>query len=235
MAMKERIKKSFSAAAREYDKRAELQLEAGRELIKRLELFRPEGPILDVGAGTGRLTPREGVCLDIALEMVRLCRGRGRPALCGDGEELPFKEESFGGAISNFALQWTDVKRSFKEVYRVLKRGGLFILSIPVEGSLKSLFRCWREVGSSLPLFNFPREDEVFREFLNLFDVVEFERLELKREFKSPREALRAVTGVGAKNPFGRPKVKEVLRFLELYSKEPVVEYRVLFISGRKV
>jgi malonyl-CoA O-methyltransferase len=100
---------------------------------------------------------------------------------------------------------------------------------------LKTLFECWRRVGSSLPLFKFPKEEEVFKKFSSLFQVIEFERLILKREFRSPREAVKAVTGVGAKNPFGRPKKGELLKFLEIYSKEPIVEYRVLIISGRKV
>ena len=90
-------------------------------------------------------------------------------------------------------------------------------------------------MGSSLPLFKFPKEREVFEKFKELFEVVEFERFTVKKEFKSAREAVKAVTKVGAKNPFGRPKRGELLRFLEIYSKEPVVEYRVLLISGRKV
>lgn len=233
--MKERVKRNFSLSAENYDRLAELQLIAGQRLLRRLELLKEPFPFLDVGAGTGKLTPQKGVCLDIAPKMAKECRKRGRQAVCGDAEILPFKENSFKTVASNFALQWTDLDRSFKEAKRVLREKGYFLLSIPVEGSLKTLFECWRRVGSSLPLFKFPKEEEVFKKFSSLFQVIEFERLILKREFRSPREAVKAVTGVGAKNPFGRPKKGELLKFLEIYSKEPIVEYRVLIISGRKV
>jgi len=233
--MKERVKRSFSRSAENYDEVAQLQLLAGERLLRRLELFENPFPLLDLGAGTGKLTPEGGVCLDIAPKMAERCRERGRAAVCADAERIPFKESSFKTVISNFALQWTELHRSLKETHRVLKEGGYFLLSIPVEGSLETLFKCWREVGSSLPLFKFPEEREVFEKFKELFEVVEFERFTVKKEFKSAREAVKAVNGVGAKNPFGRPKRGELLRFLEIYSKEPMVEYRVLLISGRKV
>jgi len=232
--MKREVRRSFSLAAEEYDSRALLQLSAGRRLVRRLEFLTGVRPLLDLGSGTGRLTPEGGFCLDIALDMVRKSKERGRGAVCGDAEALPLKGSSFKAVISNFALQWTDLEKSFREVYRVLQEGGYFLLSIPVEGSLRTLFRCWRKVGSSLPLFKFPREEEVFEKFKEFFEVVEFERFTVKKKFKSAKEAVKAVTGVGARNPFGRPKRRELLKFLEFYSKEPVVEYRVLIVTGRK-
>lgn len=232
--MKERIKRNFSLAAKEYEEVAQLQLEAGERLLRRLELLKEPFPLLDLGAGTGKLTPEGGVCLDIALEMAKRCRERGRVAVCGDAERIPFKDGSFKTVISNFALQWTQVEKSFREAHRVLKSGGYFLLSIPVEGSLKTLFRCWKEVGSSLPLFKFPEEGRVFGELSRLFEVIEFERVHLRKIFKSPREALKAVNRAGARNPFGRPKRGELLRFLEVYSKEPVIEYEVLILTARK-
>ncbi|WP_456342503.1 methyltransferase domain-containing protein [Thermovibrio sp.] len=232
--MKERIKRNFSLAAKEYEEVAELQLEAGERLLRRLNLIDKLLPLLDLGAGTGKLTPEGGICLDIAPEMTKRCREKGRVAVCGDAERIPFKDESFKTVISNFALQWTQVERSFREAYRVLKSGGYFLLSIPVEGSLKILFKCWKDVGSSLPLFKFPDEEKVFAELSRLFEIIEFERVYLRKVFKSPKEALKAVNRTGARNPFGRPKRGELLRFLEVYSKEPVIEYDVLILTARK-
>ncbi len=233
--MKERVKKSFSAAARKYGNRALLQKRAGKELLKRLKLIENPYPLLDVGCGDGSLTPKGALGLDIALGMVRETRKRGNLGVCADAEELPFKDSTFKCVISNFALQWTQIKRSFSEIGRVLRKGGLFLASIPVEGSLKTLFECWRETGSSLPLFKFPKEEEVFKGLKGNLELIEFERLNLKMEFKSPKEALKAVTEIGAKNPYGRGKRREVIKFLEIYSKNPVVEYRVFLFTARKV
>jgi len=232
--MKERVRKSFSAIARNYGKRAELQRKAGKEVLRRLRLIGSPLPLLDLGCGDGSLTPERAIGLDIAPAMVRELKEKGKAGICGDGEEIPFRSSSFRCVISNFALQWTELKRSLREVHRVLKEGGYFIASIPVEGSLKTLFECWRRTGSSLPLFKFPQEEEVFSHLKEKFEVMEFERMELKKNFKDPRKALKAVTGVGAKNPYGRGRRREVLKFLELYGERPVVEYRLLLFTARK-
>ncbi|WP_457678901.1 methyltransferase domain-containing protein [Thermovibrio sp.] len=232
--MKERVKESFSRAAKEYERRALFQKVAGKELIKRLKAVGSPTPLLDLGCGSGYLIPEGGVGVDIAPGMVTQAKRKGKVVVCGDAEELPFKENSFKTVISNFSLQWINLKRAFKEVERVLRWKGFFIGTLPVEGSLETLFRCWRECGSALPLFKFPKEEEVFSALKERFKVVEFKRLYLKREFKSPKEALKTITGIGARNPYGRAKKSEVLRFRELYRESPVVEYRVFIFTAVK-
>jgi malonyl-CoA O-methyltransferase len=234
--MKEKIRRNFSKAADRYWERATFQREAGRELLARLALIGEKTPLLDLGSGSGELTEgMEGVvCLDISLEMAKLCRSLSKEAVCADGEALPFKDGVFSTVISNFSLQWMDLERTFGEVHRVLKRGGFFIASLPVEGSLKSLFECWKRSGSRHPLFKFPEERSVFNA-LKGFKLVEFKRVWLKKRFPSAKEAVKAITGIGAKNPFGIPRRRsEILKFLELYDKNPLVEYRVLIITAQK-
>jgi len=68
----------------------------------------------------------------------------------GDCEYLPFKDKSFDWAISNFALHWTDIKRSLGEMIRVSKRG--IGVAMPV--------------GGSIDTFGFPFPEE--REVLNI-------------------------------------------------------------------
>ena len=233
--MKDFIRESFSRAAKNYEERAELQKEAGLRLLRRLGRVKELQPLLDLGSGTGELLKGvERLSLDISLSMCRECLRKESPSVCGDATQLPFKDGSLKAVFSNFSLQWTQLKESFKEVDRVLKAGGLFFLSLPVEGSLETLFRCFRETGSSLKLFSFPREREAFNLFRERFKVLEFERFTLKRKYSSPREALKRVTGIGARNPFGRASFREVKLFRELFSKEPVIEYKVLILVGKK-
>lgn len=243
--MKGKIKENFSRAAKEYDRYAVFQLEAGRHLLKRLNLIQNPFPLLDLGSGTGKLFEGwKGVfALDISAAMVAECKRRGLPAVAGDGELLPFREESFNVVFSNFSLQWMELSACSSEVFRVLKRGGYFLVSVPVEGSLERLLSSWnsahREIfGEDDKLFTFPKEERVFKAFSN-FELIEFERLYLEKTFPSPKEALRLLNRLGARNPFRKVKVNRRLveLFYRLFEENGTfpLGYRVLLLTLRKV
>jgi len=52
-------------------------------------------------------------------------------------ENLPLKSGAVGWTVSNFALHWTDWRKSLREFFRVSQKG--FAFSVPVEGSLEGL------------------------------------------------------------------------------------------------
>jgi len=233
--MKDRVKRNFSRAAKNYERFSEFQERAGRELLKLYTLAGSPKPVLDVGAGTGKILSGSGVVsLDISLEMTKTCRKRGNLSVCGDGELLPFKNESFNAVFSNFSLQWTDVKKAIWESERVLKKGGWLLISLPVRGSLETVFNAWKKAAGSVPLFKFPEEKEVFDSVKRKFEIVSYERLFLEKEFQSAREALKRITGIGARNPFGRAPFREARKFREILEENPKVEYRVLLLMARK-
>jgi ubiquinone/menaquinone biosynthesis C-methylase UbiE len=45
-------------------------------------------------------------------------------------EKTPYKKESFDGIYSNAALQFTKINAAAKEIYRILKKGGICYLNI---------------------------------------------------------------------------------------------------------
>jgi malonyl-CoA O-methyltransferase len=232
--MKELVKRNFSISARTYERHAFFQKTIGEKLLKRITLFNPPLPVLDVGCGTGSLLKNlKFFGLDISLEMAKSCSRFGT-CICADAENIPFRDESFPTVFSNFSLQWTNLNFSFREISRVLKEGGFFFLSIPVAGSLNTLFSCWKRVSNRLPLFKFPKEKSVFQLFKNFFEVIEFERVYLEKEFENPRKALKSITGVGAKNPHGTASFREAKKFKELFSENPKIEFKVLIITGKK-
>ncbi len=138
----------FSRASKTYEDWAVPQRECAN-LLRALDTLKP--PVLDVGCGTGFASEhlKDAVGVDISLEMTKCYRSKGKPAVVGDAHSLPFKDKSFRTVISNFALHWTDIGLSFKEVFRVCS--GVFLCSIPVKGSLS-------ELG-----FPFPSEEDVLR------------------------------------------------------------------------
>jgi ubiquinone/menaquinone biosynthesis C-methylase UbiE len=94
--------------------------------------------VLDIGCGTGRVIQmlREKgakvVALDISEEMITATSRKFPDIECvvGDSEELPFQDESFDIVLGLFwIVHLADLRPSFDEVYRVLKKGGRFILS----------------------------------------------------------------------------------------------------------
>jgi len=233
--MKDKVKENFSKAAENYDRFSEFQERAGKKLLKLYTLAGSPKPVLDIGAGTGKLISGEGVfSLDISLKMAQICRARRNLSVCGDGELLPFKDSSFKAVFSNFSLQWTDIEKVLNETYRVLKNGGEIFLSVPVKESLRTIFNAWEKASGSIPLFRFPDEEEIFNVVRENFEIVTFERFILEKKFRSAREALKRVTGVGAKNPFGRAPFKEAKKFKKILEENPKVEYRVLLLMARK-
>ncbi len=233
--MKDKVKVNFSRAAKNYERFSEFQERAGRKLLKLYALSGNPKPVLDLGAGTGKLLSGEGVTsLDISLKMAQICRKRGNLSVCGDGEDLPFKNETFKAVFSNFSLQWTDILKVLNETHRVLTEMGALFISVPVKGSLKTIFGAWEKASGSLPLFQFPDEEDIFRTLDEKFEILLFERLLLEKSYSSAKEALKRVTGVGARNPFGKASFREAKRFKEILEENPKVEYRVLLLMARK-
>ena len=88
--------------------------------------------VLDLGAGTGKLTTRlverglDVVAVDPIAEMLELLRGAlpATPALLGTAEQIPLRDNSVDAVLVAQAWHWFDPKRAIAEVARVLRPGG---------------------------------------------------------------------------------------------------------------
>ncbi len=86
---------------------------------------------LEIGVGTGRFADPPGIRygMDPSPKMLEVARKRGIQAVYGVAEELPFKD-----LVLDLVLMVTtvcfldDIRTSFKEVYRVLRPGGSFVI-----------------------------------------------------------------------------------------------------------
>jgi SAM-dependent methyltransferase len=88
--------------------------------------------VLDLGAGTGKLTTRlverglDVVAVDPIPDMLEVLRASlpETPALLGTAEEIPLEDNSVDAVLVAQAWHWFDPARAIPEVARVLRPGG---------------------------------------------------------------------------------------------------------------
>ncbi len=120
------------------------KFEKGEYRIVKKWIGRLKSPILDLGCGTGRYTiilvkkGYEVVALDMSQGMISVAREKIRKISCedkvhfiiGDGEKLPFRNESFGSVICTLTFDhFLNSERAAHEISRVLRISGICIIS----------------------------------------------------------------------------------------------------------
>ncbi len=97
-----------------------------------------EKKVLDIGAGTGRISVylanrgAKVTAFDLSPKMLELVRKKNPKiqTIVGDAENLPFEDSSFDIAIAAFLIvHLKDPAKFFDDVYRVLKDGGIFVVT----------------------------------------------------------------------------------------------------------
>lgn len=161
---KQRIAAAFSQAAPRYQKLAVAQQHIGQQLLDRLDLVQLQPDwILDLGAGPGTFSralsrqyrKAQILSLDLAQAMVRegLRQKRWRDRqhfVCADAEALPLATESVDLVFSSFSLQWCDLSVALAEVWRVLRPGGLLVMSLPGPDSLHELRHSFAQLDAQV-------------------------------------------------------------------------------------
>ena len=166
---KKQLRTAFERASASYDQAAVLQREISNRMLGRLEYikYKPD-VILDAGSGTGygsqqlakRYPNSQLIAVDIAWAMLSHARPntawwqrllplqqQRSDYVCGDIEQLPFKNASVGLIWSNLALQWcNDLDRTFAEMHRILRADGLLMFSTFGPDTLKELRQAFAKI-----------------------------------------------------------------------------------------
>ncbi len=124
--------RSFDGAAVEYERhRPDYPEQALRWAAERLGLG-PGARVLDVGAGTGKLTRGllalgfDVVAVEPGLPMLAQLRALlpEVDALDGPAEAIPLEDASVDAAVAGQAYHWFDPARAVPELHRVVRPGG---------------------------------------------------------------------------------------------------------------
>ena len=118
----------YDKTANFYNRRYKsVQFEKYRRALTDIDL---SGKVLDVGSGTGLLSEFLGkkvISCDISIKMLKQGKSKNVQA---DMAKLPFKSNSFDSVLSFSALMNSNnVKETIAEIYRVMKKEGIFIVS----------------------------------------------------------------------------------------------------------
>ncbi len=95
--------------------------------------------ILDIGCGTGIISLRlkrkgaEVSGIDLSLEMIEIAHSyaKGIEFKVGSAEKLPYKSGYFDAALALLVFDYIkNIDRALKEVWRVTKEGGYFVIAM---------------------------------------------------------------------------------------------------------
>ncbi len=159
------IKNNFSNAVQYYNDHAILQENVAQRLAKSLEPWKysiPDGPILEIGAGTGFLTKhlskmfksKELIISDLSEDMVEFCKEQSSEnssitykTLDAENEDWP--ESTYSLITGNYVAQWfKHPAQTLSKIAASLKPGGLLLISFPASES----FSNWRQYCLDLGL-----------------------------------------------------------------------------------
>jgi malonyl-CoA O-methyltransferase len=171
-----RLRAAFDRASAGYEAAAGLQARVSAELLERLGVLSLDPRVvLDLGAGTGRVTQQlkrryRGalvIALDIAPGMLREARRHQRlwrrfARVCADARRLPLADASVDLVFSSLMLQWCEpLDAALAEVRRVLKGSGFFAFSTFGTDTLHELRSAWAQVDGYNHVNHFPDMHEV--------------------------------------------------------------------------
>src|SRR5215217_8960756 len=131
-AIHESAARGFALAPADYERgRPMYPFEAVRRLVRELRV-RPDSTVLDLAAGTGKLTRLLGQLSPdvLAVEPVYAMRERlvetlpGVTALAGTAESIPLEDGSLDAVTVGQAFHWFDGDAALAEIHRVLRPGG---------------------------------------------------------------------------------------------------------------
>lgn len=231
--MKNNCNKSI---AEQYIDSAIVQKEIINRLVDRLSFINlsPQ-KIIDLGAGVGlstkslleHFTKSELFMVDHSFKSLRshILENKKIYSVCANFTNIPFKDNEFDFVFSSSALHWElDIQSSFKEIYRILKPGGLFLFSSYGPDTLIELRSAWSRVDNFKHVNDFYDMHDIgdLMQSINFSDVVvDTENIIVKYERVSQLQ--KDLKNIGSKVLYSRDNKQSLFSMSEM--KKMYFEY----------
>lgn len=218
----------FLTASDTYNDEAIVQHEVATAMMKILAEYinnsRKSYRILEIGSGMGALTSKYdnevALCYvdlwDLSPVQSYISQHANTFQATACDAEINFRElcdDSYDIILSASTLQWFNSPRRFiAEIPRILRPGGVAILSFYIDGTIPELNEC-----DDIPRMHYPKVDDILQSLTGVKYYTHTE--EFKERFSSPAFALAHLrdTGVNALNRTSMP-VAQTRRLMNLLS-----------------
>tara|TARA_B100002019_G_scaffold291710_1_gene312686 strand:+ start:380 stop:2023 length:1644 start_codon:yes stop_codon:yes gene_type:complete len=222
---KEKISKSFSSVAEQYDKFSVVQKKIGTELLGLVSSYkkpkRETSNIFDFGSGTGfftkdlkKLYPSSTIYeIDMSLDMLNhSAMNKSKESLHvnsdevyqiqGDIEELPIYHSSSDLIFSNLSIQWCEnQEKVFSGIANTLNKKGIAFIATLVDGTFNEIRNAWSNVDDNVHVNKFETAQMIDLHCKkNNMTILDSKIIQYKERFASISDLHQSIKRIGAKN-----------------------------------
>lgn len=213
---KNNIHQSFSDAAPVYDEHAEIQRKVADGVTASIRPWKdiiPEGPVLEVGCGTGLLTrtmssefpDRKYICTDLSEAMLQQVKNAdiGHDDLIYERLDVDQMDDAenpeYALIVSSFTPQWfADTAIGLEKLTKKLKPGGLLLTAFPGNNSFTEWYEHCLKLGLPYTANPLPDVEEVVVK-LSVGPVqIDYYENNLTQKFTKSLDFFRNLKAVGA-------------------------------------
>ncbi len=253
------IKAAFENCAQNYEENAILQKEVLSRLMERLNdevildaSLRSE-TVIDLASGTGwaiegltaLFSNAQITALDFSQNMLNQNNHVNINKVCSDIHNLPFNDNSYDIIFSNMALHWCNESDVFNECMRILRPGGLLVMSCLGETSLYELKQAFKVVDNNPHVHDFPALHDLGDQLLNKgFEQVVVNAEIITLTYKNLKALMKDIKASGAQLADENRKkgMMTPLKFLKLQEAYEIFKeegrlpasYEVVYLRAKK-